>query len=44
MFHRGVMVGREHESDAGLLDGLGDLSGREVDVDAERFERVGAAA
>ena len=35
---------REHETDAGLFDAAGDLLRREVQVDAEGFERVRAAA
>jgi len=39
-----MMVGCEHEADAGLLDAFGDGLGGGVDVDAEFIEEVGGAA
>ena len=43
VLHRAVVVGREHETDAHLVDAARHLLGREIDVDAERFQHVGAA-
>jgi len=44
VFHRAVMVGREHEADTDLIDAGRHLFRRLVDVDAERFQHVDAAA
>ena len=44
VLHRAVVVGREHEADAGLGDATAPPAcGRQHDVGAERFEHVGAA-
>ncbi|MPN21209.1 hypothetical protein SDC9_168588 [bioreactor metagenome] len=43
VLHRAVVVGREHEADAALLDAGGDLFWRQIDVGTQRFEHVGAA-
>jgi hypothetical protein len=43
VLHRAVVVGREHEADAGFGDALRDLRRIQVDIGAERFEHVGAA-
>ena len=44
VFHRGVILLREHEAQADLLEKLRAFFGCEADVDAERFEAVGGAA
>ena len=44
VLHRRMVVGREHETDAGLLDAAGDLLGLEVDVGTQAFQHIGAAA
>ena len=44
MFHGRMKLGGEHKADADLLDGLGDLFGREVEADAEGREHIGRAA
>ena len=44
VFHGGMKFGREHKSDANLLDGLRDLFGGEVEIDAEGGEDIGATA
>jgi hypothetical protein len=41
--HRRMMDRREHEADAGLLDGGGHLLRLQFDHRAQRFQRVGAA-
>ena len=43
VFHGGVKFGREHKSDADLLNGLGDTFRREVEIDAEGGENIRAA-
>lgn len=43
VLHGAVVIGGEHEADTDFVDALADLLGAEVDVDAERFEHVGAA-
>src|SRR5690606_37212749 len=43
VLHGAVVVGREHEADAGGLDAGGDLLRRKVDVGTEGLKRVGAA-
>jgi hypothetical protein len=43
VLHGRMVVGREHEADAALLDAARDLLGRQVDVDAQRLQHVGAA-
>ncbi len=43
MLHRGVVHRREHEANAGLANATRDRVGQEVDLDAERGERVGRA-
>ena len=44
VFHGGVVVGREHETNAHLRNALCDLRGREVDADTQTLEHIGAAA
>ena len=44
VFHGAVKTRREHETDAHLIDAARNLLRREQDVDAERFQYVGAAA
>ena len=39
--HRRVMIGREHEADAGFLDAAPDLRRRQVELDPERGQDVG---
>lgn len=41
--HRRVVVGREHEAEADLLDAAGDRLGRQVDPGAQRLQHVGGA-
>ena len=43
VLHRRMVVGREHEADAGFLETLADLLGRQHDVGAERLEHIGRA-
>jgi hypothetical protein len=43
VLHRAVVIGGEHEADADFIDAAADLLRRQVDIDAERFENVGAA-
>ena len=43
MLHGAVVIGREHEADAGFGDALGDLLRFQVEIDAERLEHIGAA-
>src|SRR6185437_8796020 len=43
VLHRAVVVGRKHETDAGLADAGGNLRGAKHDVGAERLQHVGAA-
>jgi len=43
MLHRAVVVGREHEADAQLVDAFTDLTRRDRQIHAQRFERIGAA-
>src|SRR3546814_8482147 len=40
--HRRMMIGREHEADAGLLDAARDLLRCQIDHRTERFEYIGA--
>jgi hypothetical protein len=42
VLHGAVMVGREHEAEAGFRDTGGNLLGRQHDVGAERFQHIGA--
>jgi len=42
--HRRMHAGSEQESDTGLVDGAGGLTGIELDVDSERFQYVGRPA
>ena len=44
IFHGGMKLGREHEADADLLNGGGNLLGRDVEIDAEGRENIGTAA
>ena len=43
VFHRRMMVGREHEAEASGLNALSHLFGLEIDPCAQRFQHVGAA-
>ena len=43
VLHRRVMVRREHETDADVGDALRDLHGRQVNVNAQRFQHIGTA-
>jgi hypothetical protein len=41
VLHGAVMVGREHEAEAGFRDTGGNLLGRQHDVGAERLQHIG---
>ena len=43
ILHRRMMRGREHEADAGLLDAVTNMFGRELNLHAQRTEHVGCA-
>ena len=43
VLHRGMMRGREHESDSGLLDAAAYALGRQFDVHAESAQHIGGA-
>ena len=43
VFHRAVVIGREHETDTDFPDRSRDLLRLQVDVDAERLQHVSAA-
>jgi hypothetical protein len=43
MLHRAMVIGREHESDAGLRNARGNLLGLQREVHAERLQQIGAA-
>ena len=43
VFHGGVVIRREHETEADVGDALGNRGGRQVDVDAQGLQHVGTA-
>ena len=44
VFHGGMVVGRKHKANAYLGNALGNDAWREVDVNAQAFQHIGAAA
>ena len=44
VFHGGVMVGRKHKPNAHFSNALGNLRGRQVDIDPQALQHIGAAA
>jgi hypothetical protein len=42
-FHGRVVVRGEHKANAHIADAISDLLGLQIDVDAQRFHRIGAA-
>lgn len=43
ILHRGMMAGRKHEAQPDRVDAAGNLHGRELDLNAQRLENVGAS-
>ena len=43
ILHCRMVIGREHETNAHIADAIGNLRGVQVDIDAQRLHRVGAA-